>query len=194
MTATHSNDDEAFRRFLRRVWQDDITPLLRGRRAQQRAKSASVAGRIAATGGLVADTLLRLKGRPFTRFMTVFGTTVGAILPDAWDWQWVREKAGPRERRVIAEQLRRRAGELALREALALFHLTPTASAEQLRHAWRETSLRWHPDKAPDALRRAEYHVRFVAYQAAYERLQAAYESGRLPQAERDPSRKSTEG
>lgn len=194
MAATQPNDNDAFRRFLRRVWQDDITPLLRGERASQRARSARVAGRIAATGGLVADTLLRLKGRPFTRFMTVFGTTVGAILPDAWDWQWVRDKAGPRERRVIAEQVRRRAGELALREALALFHLTPTATAEQLRSAWRETSLRWHPDKAPDAARRAEYHVRFVAYRAAYERLQAAYESGRLPQPERGSGRGSTEG
>ena len=181
MAATRPPDDEAFRRFLRRVWQNDVGPLLRGERAEQRRKSARAAGKVAATTGLVVDSLLRLKGKPFTRFMTVVGSTAGAILPDAWDWKWLRERAAPREQKVVERQVARRAADLPLAEALALFHLTPSASREQLKHAWREISNRWHPDKAPDDARRAEYHLRFVAYQAAYERLRQAYEDGRLP-------------
>ena len=184
MAATSPPDSDAFRRFLRRVWKSDITPLLKGRRAAQRRKTARVAGKIAATTGLVADSLLRLKGKPFTRFMTVMGTTVGAILPDAWDWKWLRESANQRQRQVVSEQVERRAAELPLKEALALFHLTPAASHSQLKHAWREFSTRWHPDKAADQRRRVEYHVRFVACQAAYERLCQAYDEGELPKAE----------
>jgi hypothetical protein len=182
MAATRFDDNQAFRRFLRQVWQDDITPLLRGQRADQRRKAARVGGQVAGTAGLLVDGLLRLKGKPFARALTVLGSTFGAILPDAWDWQWLRERAAPRERQVVAEQVERRATELPLREALSLFHLTPGASRAQLRHAWREVSLRWHPDRAPDAARQAEYHVRFVAYQAAYKRLGAAYDEGQLPQ------------
>ncbi len=181
MAATRRTDNEAFRRFVRRVWRQDITPLLRGERATQRRKAAQVGAKVAVSGGLLIDGLLRLKGKPFTRFLTVFGSTIGAILPDAWDWKWYRERAGPRERKVVAEQVERRAGELARDEALALFGLSPAASRDELKRAWRETSRRWHPDRAPDERRRSEYHVRFVAYQAAYERLCTAYENGELP-------------
>lgn len=181
MAATGPADNETFRRFLRRVWRDDINPLLRGQRAAQRRKSARVGGKVAATTGLLVDGLFRLKGKPFTRFLTVVGSTVGAILPDAWDWTWLRERAGAGEKQVVAEQLRRRAAQLPLREALALYNLQATASREQLTHAWREFSRRWHPDKAADERRRGEYHVRFVAYQAAYERLRRAYDEGKLP-------------
>ena len=182
MAATRPPDNEAFRRFLRRVWRDDVTPLLRGKRTEQRRKSARVAGKVAATTGLVVDSLLRLKGKPFTRFMTVFGSTVGAILPDAWDWKWLRERAGPREKEVVAREVAQRAADLPLAEALALFHLSPGASREQLKHAWREVSQQWHPDKAPDDVRQAEYHLRFVVHQAAYDRLCQAYDEGRLPE------------
>jgi hypothetical protein len=181
MAATRPPDDEALRRFLQRVWQSDVVPLLRGPKAGQRRTTARIGGKVAGTTGLLVDSLLRLKGRPFTRALTVLGSTLGAILPDAWDWEWLRAKAGPVARKVVAEQVGRRAGELPLKEALALFHLTPAASETQLKHAWRELSQRWHPDKAPDEERRAEYHVRFVAYQGAYERLCEAYENGELP-------------
>ncbi|MFH1749138.1 MAG: J domain-containing protein [Planctomycetota bacterium] len=180
MSATRRPDNEAFRRFVRRVWQQDVAPLLRGERAAERRKAARVGGKVAAGGGLLIDGLLRLKGRPFTRFLTVMGTTLGALLPDVWDWRWYRENASPRQKKVVREQVQRRAGELPLDEALALFGLQPGVTPEELRSAWHAISRRWHPDKAPDERRRSEYHVRFVAYQAAYERLRAAYESGEL--------------
>jgi hypothetical protein len=182
MAATRSRDNEAFRRFLRRVWQRDIAPLLVGEYAAQRRKSAWIGGRLAATTGLVLDSLLRLRGRPFARALTVLGTTAGALLPDVWDWRWLRERAGPRERTVVAEQVQRRAAELEVREALALFDLPANATAAALKQAWRQVSQNYHPDKAPDEPSRAEYHVRFLAYRAAYDRLARAYETGALPQ------------
>jgi len=172
--------DEAFRRFLRRVWRSDVEPLLRGKYADQRRKAARLGGRVAATGGLVLDSIFRLRGRPFTRALSVVGSSFGAMLPDAWDWKWFRSTADADDRKVATEQLQRRAAQLSEVEALALFGLTPSASYEQLKHAWRIASQRWHPDKAP-AEGRCEHQARFVTYQAAYERLRQAYEQGRLP-------------
>ncbi len=183
---TQPADNEAFRRFLRRVWRDDVAPLLRDARAAQRTRAARVTGKAAAATGLLVDGVLGLKGKPFTRFLTVMGTSLGAMLPDVWDWEWLRDAATPDERQAAAEQVERRAAGLPEADALALFELPATASREDLKHAWREVSLRWHPDKAPDAAARDEYHVRFVAYQAAYERLSRAYDEGRLP-APADP-------
>ena len=182
--ADNRPEHEAFRRFLRRVWRADVTPLLRDRRAPQRRKSARAAGRFAAATGLVVDGVFGLKGKPFTRFMTVMGSRLGALLPDVWDWQWLRESAAPAEREVIADQVRRRAAELPEAEALALFDLNSSASRAELKQAWRSILQRWHPDKAPDEARRPEYHVRFLAYKTAYERLCHAYEDGRLPTEE----------
>lgn len=181
MGSQSKRSDQALGRFLRRVWQVDVAPLLRGKYAAQRRKSARVTGKVAATGGLFVDTLLRLRGKPFTRFMTVMGSSLGALLPDVWDWSWLRSSADEQDRKVIADQVQRRAAQLSEDEALALFGLAPTASQEQLKHAWRIVSQRWHPDKAGNAEQRAEYHLRFVAYQSAYERLSRAYDEGRLP-------------
>ncbi len=181
MAASRGNDEEAFRRFLRRVWQHDINPLLRGQYAAQRRTTARVGGKIAASAGLLVDGILRLRGKPFTRFMTVFGSSMGALLPDVWDWSWLRDRAAQTQRKVVEEQVQRRAAELPESEALALFRLAPSATREELKAAWRGVSQRWHPDKAPDDRRRAEYHVRFVAYQAAYRRLCGAYDDGKLP-------------
>ncbi len=175
-----NGENEALAAFLHRVWRQDVEPLLRDQRAEQRRKAAAVGGKVAAAGGLLLDTLLRLRGRPFTRAMSVLGTSFGAMLPDVWDWQWFRSaERGQQEQ--IAEQIRRRAASLEDLEALALFGLDGSANFEQLKTAWRRVSLRWHPDRAPDQAARAEYHARFVAYQGAYERLRGAYEAGRLP-------------
>ncbi len=171
MAATGRSDNEAFRRFLRRVWQGDISPLLIGRYAAERRTAARLGGKLAAATGLLLDGVLRLRGRPFTRSLTVLGSTFGALLPDVWDWEWLRDRAGPRERQVVEEQVQRRAADLSLREALELFELSPQAGPDELKRAWREISQRWHPDKAPDERRRAEYHVRFLVYRAAYDRL-----------------------
>jgi len=174
-------DNEAFRRFLRRVWRQDIAPLLADRRGPQRRKAARLGGKAAAAAGLFVDGVLGLKRKPFTRFLTVVGSSLGALLPDAWDWQWLRQSATEDDRQVISDQLRRRAAELPEADALALFNLTTAASRDELKHAWRQVLQRWHPDKAPDQLRRSEYHLRFLAYKVAYERLCAAYEAGQLP-------------
>jgi hypothetical protein len=183
MTTPRNVDNEAFRRFLRRVWREDVTPLLRDRRAAQRTKAARAAGKFAAATGLFVDSVLGLKGKPFARFMTVMGSSLGAMLPDVWDWHWLRETAAPAQRKVVAEQVRRRAAALRETDALGLFGLPATATREDLKHAWREVLQRWHPDKARSSAARAEYHVRFLAYKAAYERLSRAYDEGRLPTA-----------
>jgi hypothetical protein len=163
------------------VWRTDVARLLRDHRAAQRAKTARVTGKAAAATGLFVDTLLGLKGKPFARFMTVMGTSVGAMLPDVWDWKWLRESASRAERQAVQEGVARQAAALPEAEALALFGLTPDVSREALKRVWRATLQRWHPDKAPDERSRAEYHVRFLAYKTAYERLCAAYDAGRLP-------------
>ncbi len=172
---------DSLRPFLRRVWQQDITPLLRGKYASRRRKAARTTGTIAAATGLLVDSLFHLRGRPFTRFMTVLGASVGAMLPDAWSWEWFRRRTDPADRELIAERVRSRAAELPEAEALALFELPPQAGREDLQRAWREVIRRWHPDKACDEAQRAEFHIRFVAFQAAYERLCCAYDRGVLP-------------
>ncbi len=112
----------------------------------------------------------------------VMGSSLGAMLPDVWDWKWLSSSATPEQRKVVTDQVKRRAAELPEAGALALFDLPATASQEQLKQAWRTFSQRWHPDKAPSEAERPEYHVRFIAYQAAYEHLCQAYDDGRLPQ------------
>jgi hypothetical protein len=176
-----ANETEAFRRFLRRVWQEDVGPLLRDRRAVQRKKSARVAGTAAAGAGLLLDGLFRLRGKPFTRFMTVVGSSLGAMLPDVWDWEWLRDSADAAEQAAVAEGVRRGAARLPEAEALELFGLSEATTPDELKQAWREILQRWHPDKAPDEPRRLEYHLRFLAYKEAYERLRQAYDEGRLP-------------
>jgi hypothetical protein len=183
MTKPSQPGDAALGKLLRRVWRSDVEPLLRGTRAAQRRRSARVGGKVAATGGLVLDTLFRLRGKPFTRAMSVMGSSLGAMLPDVWDWKWLRSSATREQRKVVADQVRRRAAELPEADALALFDLPPSTTREQLKQAWRTISQRWHPDKAPSDAERPEYHVRFIAYQAAYERLCRAYDEGRLPQS-----------
>jgi len=179
--AQRRSDNVAFRRFLRRVWREDVTPLLRDRRAAQRKQAARTAGKFAAATGLFVDSVLGLKGKPFARFMTVMGSSLGALLPDVWDWEWLGASAAPAEREVVAEQVQRRAGELPETDALELFGLPATATRATLKHAWRELLQRWHPDKARGEATRAEYQVRFLAYKTAYERLCRAYDEGRLP-------------
>jgi len=178
-------DEHAFRRFIRRVWRDDLAPLLRDRHAARRKTAARTGGRLAAAGGLLLDKALRLRGRPFTRAMTVVGASLGAMLPDVWDWRWLRRVATRADRKLVGERVRKSAAALDEDEALGLFGLNSAASRESLRAAHRAASKRWHPDLAADAESRAEHHVRFLAYQAAYERLERAHDEGRLPREER---------
>lgn len=181
MSGAARDDNDAFRQFLRRVWRDDVGPLLRDRRHDQRARTARTVGKYAGATGLFLDGLLNLKGRPFGRFMTVMGSSLGALLPDVWDWRWFREDATRPQRAAVSQQVARAARALPEQEALALFGLTPAATAEEFRSASRAVLHRWHPDRAPHEAARAEYHVRFCAYSAARERLLEAYEAGTLP-------------
>jgi len=187
--AVPQTEDEAFRRFLDRLWRRDVRPLLRDARKAQRQRTARVAGTLAAGTGLLLDGVLRLRGRPFTRFLTVVGSTLGALLPDLWDWGWLRDVATPDEQKLVAEQARAQMERLPEADALNLFGLSPSASAADLRGAWHAVAQCWHPDKAPNEPSRAEYRVRFIVYQAAYERLRRAYEEGRLPIPPVDRSR-----
>ncbi|KAI8057726.1 DnaJ domain-containing protein, partial [Syncephalis plumigaleata] len=52
----------------------------------------------------------------------------------------------------------------------AVLELTPTASKEDIRKAYRQLSLRWHPDKHPEE-RRTEATEKFREVAEAYEVL-----------------------
>lgn len=169
--------DEAFRAFVQRVWRDDVAPVLRDHRGQ-RAASARWLGSAAGGAGLLLDGVLRLRGRPFTRMLTVIGASAGAMLPDLLDWSWLRSHASDADRAVLADAASRRAAEFQDAEAMALLGLTPPCTDDGLRAAWREAAHRWHPDRA-DAARRDEHRLRFIACQKAYERLEASLAAGR---------------
>ncbi|QOJ13940.1 MAG: DnaJ domain-containing protein [Planctomycetia bacterium] len=184
-----AREEAAFRRFVQRVWQHDVAPLLRDRQAAQRRGGARIGGSVGAGAGLLLDRLFGLRGRPFARFGTVVGATLGAVLPDAWDWQWFRS-AGQDEQRAVSDAVQRRAADLPEVEALELLGLTASATRDDLRIAWRRAAAEWHPDGAANDADRTERHLRFVALQAAHERLRAAYDAGRLPlSGDRGPSR-----
>jgi hypothetical protein len=180
-----SAQDRAFQEFMERVWRLDVAPLLRGRYARQRSIAARAGGQVAATGGRLIDRLLRLKGRPFTRAGAVLGSSLGALLPDVWDWQWLRTRSSTRQREQVARGVRAQAANLEDDEALALFGLSARSSRDELHEAWRGICKKWHPDLARTSEERRERHVRFIAYQAAYERLERAYNEGRLPRPSR---------
>jgi len=179
--------NEAMQRYLQTVWRRDVRPLLSGSRAEQRETAARVGGAVAGTGGLFIDKLLGLRGRPFARAMTVLGSSLGAMLPDAWDWQWLGKKADARQAEAVREAVERAGAELPEQDALELLGLTPRSTAEEMRAAWRGVSQRWHPDKAADEAQRREFTLRFQVYRQAVERLRDAYEAGRLPIEESRP-------
>ncbi len=180
--ANRRAEDEAFRRFLRRCWQQDVVPLLRDDvKTEQRRRGARLGAKVAAAGGLLIDSVLRLRGRPVTRFLTVLGSSMGAMLPDVWDSRLLRERFSPRQREQVARRVQQRAAGLELAEALALTGLDPRASREQMRARRRVVLARWHPDRAADEVQREDYRLRFVALQAAFERIEQAYADGRLP-------------
>lgn len=168
-------------RFLQRVWRKDVRPRLADDQRRARTKSARIAGTAAGMSGLALDKLFRLRGKPFTRAFTVLGAGLGALLPDALDWNFLARRDHAAVREATENAARSQAEQLADREALALFNLPPTANREQLRAAWHQNSQRWHPDRARSPAQKCEFHVRFVAYEAAYRRLKEAFETSRLP-------------
>lgn len=173
--------DAAFRRFARRVWRDDVAPLLRGRLAAQREKTATLGGQVAGSAGRLLDRALGLRGQPFARALTIMGASLGAMLPDAWDWDWLQDAATPAQRRTVRKRLERHAAELDEAAALALFGLEPQATHAEFRAAWRAASLLWHPDKARTEEQRRAFTIRFAALCAARDQIEAAFSDGRLP-------------
>ncbi|MBK8914094.1 MAG: J domain-containing protein [Phycisphaerales bacterium] len=165
---------------MQRVWQHDVAPLLRDRRSAQRRGGARIGGSVGAGAGLLLDRLFGLRGRPFARFGTVVGATLGAVLPDAWDWKWFHG-AAQEDQQAVSDALQRRAADLPESDALELLGLSASATRDDLRVAWRQAASRWHPDGAASDADRAERHLRFIALQAAHQRLCTAFDDGRLP-------------
>lgn len=165
-----SRSDRAFAAFLQHAWQQDIIPQTRGRQAQTRRVLARSAGRLAASAGLILDSLLHLRGRPFSRMLTILGGSAGAMLPDAWDWQWFARQSAQR-REAVVECVKDSGEGMSREQALALLGLTADATADEIRAAWRDAARRWHPDHA-GATERDMYRLRFIASRAAYEALQ----------------------
>lgn len=179
--STSARGEAALRTFFQDVWRRDVRPLLRNRQAAQRRTLANVGGQAAAATGALLDGVFRLRGRPFTRSLTILGASFGAMLPDAWDWGWWRHLNDSATREAVTAEVKTRAADLPEAAALALFGLTPDATQDDLREAWHAACLRWHPDRARTDEQRREHHLRFLAIQAAYARLQRAYADGRLP-------------
>jgi hypothetical protein len=183
MPTRNVSGDAAFREFLRRVWTEDIRPLLDDRRAAQRRSTARTGAKYAGATGAFLDGVFNLRGKPFARMFTVWGGSFGALLPDAWDWKWLRDDATESQREAVRERIEQRAATLPETDALALFGLTPAATRDDLKVAWREFLLHGHPDKAPTPAQRDEYTIRFLTCKSAFELLCRAYDEQRLPKS-----------
>lgn len=167
--------DEAFRNFLNRVWRSDIYPLIADERAETQRKAAVRGAQAAGVAGRAIDKLLGLRGRPFSRALTVLGGTIGALTPDVWSWTWFRAVSRGKDREYVTDQLERRARDLSMDDAFAMLGLPRNASRDDVTRAWRTLAKEWHPDHAPDADARSEYAARFKAYNAVYESICAEF-------------------
>jgi hypothetical protein len=70
-----------------------------------------------------------------------------------------------------------------LKAAWRLLELAPGADADELRRAWRDLLLVWHPDRLPEHLR-ARATEKVKALNHAHELLRAALEGAEPPAAE----------
>lgn len=183
MSASNAPGDVAFREFLRRVWTEDIRPLLNDRLAPERRSAAQKGAKYAGATGAFLDGVFNLRGKPFARMFTVWGSSFGALLPDLLDWDWLRDEASDAQRAAVRERIEQRAAALPEEQALALFGLTPAATRDEVKAAWREFLLHGHPDKAPSPARRDEYTLRFLTCKSAFELLSRAYDEHRLPKS-----------
>lgn len=169
-------------RLLADLWRSDLAALLKDDLAERRKATGGAVGGLTGRVGRAVDRLFKLPGRPFSRSLGVLGATVGATLPDAWKTIIDAHRAlGSAARKLIEKHVLAATDRLPEERTLRLFGLTPRATREELHQAWRRVAAAWHPDRAPDEAERVRYHYRFVAYQAAYDRLKLAYDKGRLP-------------
>jgi hypothetical protein len=79
--------DDSLQRFYRRLWQQRILPSLSHEQQDKQLHRTRQTARWASAGGRFIDSLLGLRGRPFTRALTSLG--VDLSLPKTWDWNWV---------------------------------------------------------------------------------------------------------
>lgn len=177
-----SNADDNLRDFYRRLWEHRIYPQLSAEDAERQAQRTRQTARWASASGRFLDSLLGLRGRPFTRAFTSLG--VDLSMPKAWDWQWFGQQSEATRAQLNAEA-EAEVARLEIEQALALFGLSRSATEEELKAAWRVAAHRWHPDRAHTAEEREQAHSHFVTLQAAYERLLTAYQAGKIPSCDR---------
>ena len=170
--------DEKLHAFYRRLWEKRILPQLSAENAPRQEKRTRRTARWASASGRFVDSLLGLRGKPFTRAFTSIG--VDLSMPQTWDWKWFGRQTQATRERLNAEA-EAAAAKLEFDEALSLFGLSGSASHDDLKAAWRAAAHRWHPDRARSEEERQQAHSHFVTLQAAYERLRAAYEAGKIP-------------
>jgi hypothetical protein len=173
VTESTPPSNDPMQRFYARVWRENVVPHLKDRHAEQRRRTAAAGTRVASATGRALDSLLKLRGKPFQRSMTVLGARLGALLPDVWDWRWFREEASPETRRAVKEAVAREARYGSVEEACGLLGVRWPPSEEVLQEAWRRVAYECHPDRARSAEERHERELRFVACQAAYEAIKA---------------------
>lgn len=168
---------------LRQSWLEDLLPLLQDRSMSTRVGRAGLFAVIGAVVGEVADVACQAYFKKKLGFGAILGgaagAAAGAFTPEIMDWAAAYERLDEGQREYVDERVRERVASQELIEQLSYFDLSPTATADELRKAWKRKAAELHPDrnKASDA------HVRFVALNAAHERLRDAYASGQLPLA-----------
>ncbi len=93
--------------------------------------------------------------------------------PSPWDWLRGRV-GGPRARRPSTPRPEDLTADFSQMDPYALLELSPDASTEEIRAAYRRAVSRYHPDKVahlgPEFQELA--HKKLLAIQAAYEALQ----------------------
>jgi hypothetical protein len=170
--------DDSLQRFYRRLWQQRILPSLSHEQQDKQLHRTRQTARWASAGGRFIDSLLGLRGRPFTRALTSLG--VDLSLPKTWDWNWVSRQSDQTRQRIDSAAQAETA-RLENTQALALFGLDPSASLDDLRAAWHAAAHRWHPDRARTDEQRCQAHTRFITLQATYTHLCSQYKAGKLP-------------
>ncbi len=168
---------------LRQTWQEDVLPLLKDRSMVARVGRAGLLAAFGAIVGEVADLAcqwyFRKKFGFGARLGGVIGATAGAFSPEIINWAAAYNELDEGQREFVDDRIRMRVVARELIELLGYFELAPTASLNELKRAYKQKVLAFHPDrnKSSDA------HVKMVAINAARERLLAAYASGLLPLA-----------